>query len=54
MPRKGEKCITFSEEDYDKIGVIADSKKTSRKAIVLDSLSMKYINEFPKEKYQIM
>lgn len=53
MPRKGEKCITLSEEDYNKIGYIADGKKTSRKAVVLDALANKYQNKFPKEKYQI-
>lgn len=53
MPRKGEKCLTLSEEDYEKIGYIADGKKTSRKAVVLDALVEKYPKEFPKKKYQI-
>jgi hypothetical protein len=53
MPRKGEKCITLSEEEYNKIGVIAKKKKTSRKAVVLDSLGTRHPIEFPAEKYQI-
>lgn len=50
VPRKGEKCVTLNEEDYEIVEEIAKIKKMSRKAVVLDALEEKYPNYFQDER----
>jgi len=49
VPRKGEKCITLNEKDFNVIEKIADRKKWSLKTVVLDALEQVYPDEFIKE-----